>query len=183
MAENTIQTTKSEGEEHKPEEFIINPLLALHTEVDDVAREVDELKQITQKHTDLLSGILERDTQILKEARDRRPKGKVMRRRGTAITTDFFIIDTNKDPGHKVRSYVIFNEGPNAIFVGFNVAFSPQLDASVEDLVSDEQRFDRITTGQSTSDGFDTEEIASLHIIADPNTGLGSSTFKAKLIW
>lgn len=183
MPENNIQSTKLESEEHKPNDFIVNPLMSIHTEIDDLGIEVNELKDITSKHTELLSSILEKDTQILKEARDRRPKGKVMRRRGTAITTDFFIIDTNKDPGHKIRSYTVINEGPNAIFVGFNVAFSPQLDASIEDLVSDEQRFDRIDVGQMTGDGFDTEEIASLHIIADPNTGLGSSTFKAKLIW
>lgn len=168
---------------HQSEELIIDPLLALHTEIDDVAREVETLNDITKKHTELLSAILERDTEILKEQRDRRPKGKVLRRKGTAPTDDFFIIDTNIDPGHKVRSYVVINDGPNSIFVGFNVAFTPQLDASLEDLVSDETRFDRLLPGEDSEEGFETEEIASLHIISDPTTGLGASNFRARMAW
>lgn len=194
MSEN-IQTMKSNSsnseEEHRPDEFIIDPLLALHTEVDDVAREVEELKQITQKHTDLLSNILEKDSGILKEARDRRPEGKVLRVRGIAPDqpnvdpnnpSGFFIIDTNRDPGHKIRAYTVFNPGPNNLYVGFNAAFSPQVDVSAEDLVLDD-KFDFITPGQETRDAFDTKEILSIHIRADPATGLGPNSFRAKLIW
>ena len=168
-----------------PEKFVINPVLAIHTQVDDLAIEVDELKKISEEHTQLLSPILDTVKAILKEQKDRRPVGKVFRRRDTVTPTEFFIIDSNKIPGdgHKYRSYFVINEGPNNIYVGFNVAKSPQLDASIEDLISDEQRFDYLTIGQSTNDAFDTEEIASLHIIADPTTGLGNSVFKAKLLW
>lgn len=168
-----------------PNNFIINPVLAIHTQVDDLTIEVDELKKIADEHTQLLSPILDTVKAILKEQKDRRPVGKVFRRRDTARIDEFYIIDSNKIPGdgHKFRSYFVINEGPNNIYVGFNVAKSPQLDASIEDLLSDEQRFDYLTPGQSTNDAFDTEEIASLHIIADPATGLGSSIFKAKLLW
>lgn len=181
----TKETSQSTMQSRKPEEFIMNPVLMVHTQVDDLAIEVDELKKVSDLHTKLLSDILQRDTEILKEQRARHPKGRALRRRGTAITTDFYIIDSNKDPGdgHKFRSYFVINNGPNNIYVGFNVAKSPQLDASLEDLLSDEQRFDYLTPGQSTNDSFDTEEIASLHIIADPETGLGNSEFKAKLLW
>lgn len=170
-------------EEKKPDDFIINPMLAVHTQVDDLTIDVGELKDEVSKHTQLLNSILQRDTEILKEQRDRRPKGKVLRKRGAAPTDRFFIIDTNIDPGHKVRSYVVINDGPNNIFVGFNVAFSPQLDASVEDLVSDVSRFDELMPGEHSEEGFDTEEIASLHIISDPSTGLGPSNFRARMVW
>jgi len=171
------------SKDSKPEEFVMNPILAVHTQVDDLSIEVDELKDIANTHTKLLTAIYERDTEILKEARDRRPKGKVMRKKGSASTTNFFIIDTNIDPGHKVRSYVVINDGPNNMFVGFNVAFTPQLDASIEDIVSDPTRFDELMPGEHSEEGFDTEEIASLHIIADPSTGLGPSNFRARLVW
>jgi hypothetical protein len=166
-----------------PEEFVMNPILAVHTQVDDLTIEVDELKKVADTHTKLLEAIYTRDTEILKEARDRRPKGKVMRKKGSAPTTDFFIIDTNKDPGHKVRAYVVINDGPNNMFVGFNVAYTPQLDASVEDIVSDPTRFDELMPGEKSEEGFDTEEIASLHMISDPTTGLGESNFRARLVW
>lgn len=170
-------------EAKKPDDFIMNPMLAIHTEVDDLVIDVGELKKVADTHTKLLTAIYERDTEILKEQRDRRPKGKVLRKKGTAKTDDFFIIDTNKDPGHKVRSYVVINDGPNNMFVGFNVAFSPQLDASVEDIVSDPTRFDELMPGEHSEEGFDTEEIASLHIISDPSTGLGPSNFRARMVW
>jgi hypothetical protein len=143
-----------------PEEFVMNPILAVHTQVDDLTIEVDELKKVADTHTKLLEAIYQRDTEILKEQRDRRPKGKVLRKKGSAPVNDFFIIDTNIDPGHKVRSYVVINDGPNNIFVGFNVAFTPQLDASVEDIVSDPTRFDELMPGEHSEEGFDTEEIA-----------------------
>lgn len=170
-------------EEKKPDDFIINPILAIHSEVDDLVIDVGELKDEVSKHTQLLNSILQRDTEILKEQRDRRPKGKVLRKKGTAQTDRFFIIDTNVDPGHKVRSYVVINDGPNNLFVGFNAAFSPQLDASIEDLVSDISRFDELMPGEHSEEGFDTEEIASLHIISDPSTGLGPSNFRARMVW
>ena len=169
----------------KPEEFVMNPILAVHTQVDDLTIEVDELKKVADTHTKLLTAIYERDTEILKEQRARRPKGKVLRKKGSALTTDFFIIDTNKEigPGLKARSYLCINDGPNNIFVGFNVAYSPQLDASPEDIVSDPTRFDELFPGEKSEEGFDTEEIYSLHIMSDPSTGLGPSTFRAKMVY
>lgn len=173
------------SEEHKPQEFIIDPLMSIHNEIDDLNIEVDNLRREVAKNTQLLSEILDKDTGILKEQKDKRPVGKVFRRREIVTPTQFVIIDSNKIPGdgHKYRAYTVTNVGKNNIYVGFNVAFSPQLDASIEDLVSDEQRFDFLEPGESTNDSFDTEVIASLHIIADPATGLGNSEFKAKLIW
>jgi hypothetical protein len=69
------------------------------------------------------------------------------------------------------------------MFVGFNVAYSPQLDASIEDIVSDPTRFDELMPGEHSEEGFDTEEIASLHLISDPSTGLGPSNFRARMVW
>jgi hypothetical protein len=168
-----------------PEEFVMNPVLAIHTNVDDLVIDVGELKKTADSHTQLLTAILQRDTEILKEQRARRPKGKVFRKKDSAPTNDFYIIDTNKEigPGHKARSYVVINDGPNNMFVGFNVAFSPQLDASVEDLVSDITRFDELMPGEHSEEGFDTEEIYSLHLISDPTTGLGPSNFRARMVW
>lgn len=178
---------KSSGKE--PEDFIMNPILAVHTQVDDLSIEVGELTDVTNRHTEQLSALLDINSHILKELQDRRPEGKVIRVNNTApdiqtptYPSGFFIIDTNISPGKKVRSYVVFNPGPNNLYVGFNAATSPQLDVSPEDIALDD-KFDFLAPGQDTGDSFDTKEILSIHIRADPATGIGPQRFKAKLIY
>lgn len=200
MADSTAakaSTIEKTDGENKPEEFIIDPMMSIHTELDDLNIEVSKLTEEEKKtgtgvseNTVLLQG-------ILKELKDRRPKGKVLRVNNIApdqpnlpgfpdSKNGFFLINAYKYlidvDAKKFRAYVVYNPGPNNLYVGFNAARSPEVDLAAEDIDLDD-KFDFITPGQDTHDFFDTEEIYHLSIWADPTTGLGPQKFRAKLTY
>lgn len=176
--QSTIRSNKS------PEEFVMKSglLLAVHTQTDDLNIRVDSLKKISDGHTKLLSDILTREGDILKQLLDLRDEGGKMTVTDIAPNNQFFIIDTNRDPGHKVKSVVVTNNGPNDIFVGEDAAFSPQVDADLVDIVSDQSRFIRILPTESERFSYNVRSIKSIHILSDPSVP-GSSQFRARLAW
>lgn len=170
------------AEEKKPDDFIINPMLAIHSEIDDLVIDVGELKKVSDKHTELLSAILDRESKLLKELEDIRDQGGKLSVSGIAQNNRFSIIDTNVDPGHKVKSAVVVNNGPNTLFVGEDAAYSPEVDADIIDIVSDQTRFIQVLVGESERFAYNVRSIKSIHILSDPNV-VGSSNFRVRMAW
>ncbi len=191
----------------KPNDFIVNPLMSIHTELDDLNIQTQSLEGKVEANTKeiqeikgIVSAILTATQGTYKELLARRPQGKVHRvnatapsvpndpaiapgdRNFTGFSSGYYIIDANKViEGHKFRAYTVWNPGPNNLYVGFNAATSPQVDVAPEDIMFDD-KFDFLTPGQPTRDSFDTEEILSVHIRADPATGLGPQKFHFKAL-
>lgn len=166
-----------------PNDFIINPVLAIHTQVDDLAIETNELKEVSKEHSKLLSEILDREGSILKQLQDLRDEGGKATFNGTALNSKFTIIDTNKDPAHKVKSAVVTNNGPNILYVGEDAALSPEVDADLTDIVSDQTRFIAIFPGESERFAYNVRSIRSVHLLADPTVVGAIANYRVRMAW
>jgi hypothetical protein len=107
-------------------------------------------------------------------------EGKRIVSAGTATTTSFIIINTINDPGHPIKAYRIDNDGPNPIYVGFNIVES-SIWIEIADITSNPSShgFDRISSGQTANESFNRNVIKNIYILSS----VGNSDYRAKLAW
>jgi len=123
---------------------------------------------------------LEQQTITAKELQADADEGGYITKSDTVTNSDFFIIDTDVDPGHAIKSYVIINDGNNSIYVGHNVAPSavgPEtLDADVNNPLN---RFNLLKDGQHYQYSANRKTIKNIYLLASKET----SQFRITLIW
>lgn len=124
-----------------------------------------------------LSDIKKIELAILKELRDEADEGKRIQVQGKAGHKEFFIIDMQKDPGHKVKSFVLRNDGPEDIFIAYNAALS-SIGPSIED-VKNSLIFEKLSKDEDKRYSFNRNVIKNIYILAHK----GESKFRCNLAW
>lgn len=145
------------------------------------------LTDVSQKLTELIqleAYKLEVDKLILKELQDGADEGKAIISNGTLSIGTFTIIDTQISPGHPVKGYAVENTSDpavnnNNLYVAHNIAFQPQLDADIIDVVKANPIFNPVVPGESVEFNFNRNKIKSVHLLAVT----GSPTYKCWLVW
>ena len=175
-------------------ERIVDPTLATFIKLDDLMVKYDEVLSSQLKILAYQSKLLDIQTKniiitqgnqkllslILKELRDTADDGDYITMGDTATTSKFTIIDTQKDPGHPVKSYTIFNDGKYSIYVGHNVALSSvgpdKLDANINNITN---RFNLIKSGNHYNYSVNRQKIRNIYLLA----AKGASQFRITLAW
>jgi hypothetical protein len=124
-----------------------------------------------------LSDIRKINLAILKEQRDSADGGGRMQVHGKAYDDKFFIVDTQKDPGHKVKSFVLRNDGPEDIYMAFNAAIS-SVGPSIED-VKKSLIFEKLERNEDKKYSFNRNIIKNIYILAHK----GESRFRINIAW
>lgn len=114
---------------------------------------------------------------ILKEERDEADEGGRMQIHGKVGYREFFIIDTQKDPGHRVKSFIARNDGPEDIFIAYNAALS-SVGPSIED-VRKSVIFERLEKDEKIRYRFNRNVIKNIYILAHED----ESRFRIDLSW
>lgn len=143
----------------------------------------EHLKLLTQQlklSTEQQKLILEQQTITAKELQEDADEGDYITKSDTVTNSDFYIIDTDVDPGHPIKAYVIFNDGANSIYVGHNVARSSvgpsPLDANVNNPLN---RFNLINNGEHFEYRVNRKTIRNIYLFAST----GTSKFRITLAW
>jgi hypothetical protein len=114
---------------------------------------------------------------ILKELRDGADEGGRMQIHGKAHDDKFFIIDTQKDPGHKIKAFVLRNDGPEDIYMAYNAALS-SIGPSIED-VKKSFVFEKLERNEDKRYAFNRNVIKNIYILAHKD----ESRFRVNLAW
>lgn len=143
----------------------------------EISHKLSDLIQVEIYNQEILNG-------ILKEEQEGADEGKAIISNGTLSVGTFTVIDTQISPGHPVKGFTIENtdtvaNGSNHIYVGMNVAFQPQLDADIIDVVKTSPIFNEIVPDESFEFKFNRNRIKSIHLLAVT----GTPTYKAWLVW
>ncbi len=164
---------------------IIPPEMANFLAADDFNIRLDKLITLTQqnydvqlKNQEILLQNQKIQKQILKELKLGADDGEVLRLSGTVTTTEFTIVNTITDPGHPIKAFELTNDGPNSIYVGFNVVLSGE-GADIIDVANDLSRFDLISSKESIKYSYNRHKIRNIYLLASG----GNSNFRLKLIW
>jgi hypothetical protein len=187
--------------EHRPEEFIVDPTMSNFLLLDQISRRFGKSLEIQLEMVRLLyenqrslhenqkslnallektDGILEKTDGILKEAIADADEGGYITKSDTVSNSNFYIIDTQIAPGHPIKSYVVSNEGKNSIYVGHNVAPSSVgpdiLDANVNNPLD---RFNLLKDCEHFQYEANRKTIKNIYLLA----AKGMSQFRITLIW
>lgn len=118
-----------------------------------------------------------------KELQDDADEGAYIIKADTVSSSEFYIIDTQVDPGHMIKGYTIHNDGENSIYVGHNVAQSsigPDLVGMVDaNLNSATNRFNLVKSCERYQYSINRKKIKNIYLLATQNT----SQFRITLIW
>jgi hypothetical protein len=125
----------------------------------------------------IMKDIKKIDLAILKEQRDGADEGGRMQIHGKARDDKFFIVDTQKDPGHKIKAFVLRNDGPEDISIAYNAAIS-SVGPSIED-VKKSLIFEKLERNEDKKYAFNRNVIKNIYILADK----GESHFRVNLAW
>ena len=135
---------------------------------------------ICKQNEDIISimkDIKKIDLAILKEQRDEADEGGRMQIHGKAHDDKFFIVDTQKDPGHKVKAFVLRNDGPEDIYIAYNAALS-SVGPSIED-VKKSLIFEKLERNEDKKYAFNRNVIKNIYILAHKD----ESRFRVNLAW
>lgn len=175
---------------------IIDPAVATYLTMDDISWKFDQLLRSQAKTSDTQSKILDdiskkidrlldaqlktiniqlKTQELIKSTLD---EGGRLVQSGTVTPTEYVIINTIADPGHPIRSYTVINEGPNDIYVGYNIT-NTGYPIPLEAVLADDSLFLTITPNNRIKESFTTKVINNVYILA--NTG--NSSYKARLVW
>lgn len=134
---------------------------------------LNELIKVNLRNEKLLTGVLG----ILESEAD---DGQRVTITDTAISSEFFIINTEKIPGHPIRAYEIKNDGPNVLFVSENEHI---VGPSLEDVLTRQSRFYPLKKNEQKRFAFNRKKIQNIYVVSDPRIKDGKSNFRADLIW
>lgn len=172
------ELTESEIEQIETEEITTESLLS------DQLNAIKELKNlqsdICEQNENIItntSDIRKINLAILKELRDEADEGGRMQIHGKVNDEKFFIIDTQKDPGHKVKAFIARNDGPEDIFVAYNAALS-SVGPSIED-VKKSLIFEKLERNEDKRYSFNRNVIKNIYILAHKD----ESHFRVNLAW
>ena len=172
------ELTESEMQQIEPEEVTTESLLL--DQLDATKELMSVSSDICEHQKDMhtaLSDIRKINLAILKELRDGADEGGRMQIHGKAGHDKFFIVDTQKDPGHKIKAFVLRNDGPEDIYMAYNAALS-SVGPSIED-VKKSLIFEKLERNEDKKYGFNRNVIKNIYILADK----GESRFRVNLAW
>jgi hypothetical protein len=172
------ELTESEIPQIEMEEVTTESLLSdqLNATKELMSVQSDICKHMKDIHT-ALSDIRKINLAILKEQRDEADEGGRMQIHGKVYDDKFFIVDTQKNPGHKVKAYVLRNDGPEDIYTAYNAAIS-SIGPSIED-VKKSLVFEKLERNEDKRYSFNRNVIKNIYILADK----GESRFRVNLAW
>lgn len=182
------QETMSEEQEITDKELseVESEILEVTTE-SLLSDQLDTMKELISAQSDIceqnketqsiLNDIRKINLAILKEQRDEADEGKRMQIHGKAGHKEFFIVDTQKDPGHKVKAFVLRNDGPEDIYMAFNAALS-SVGPSIED-VKKSLIFEKLEKDEDKKYSFNRNVIKNIYILAHKD----ESHFRINLAW
>jgi hypothetical protein len=180
------EVTEEELSEIEVQQEECEPELEITTEslLSDQLSTIKELKNLqsdiceqNENMISLMKDIKKINLAILKEERDEADEGGRIQIHGRVHDDKFFIIDTQKDPGHKVKAFIARNDGPEDIFIAYNAAIS-SIGPSIED-VKKSLIFERLERNEDKRYSFNRNVIKNIYILAHK----GESHFRVNLAW
>ncbi len=158
-------------------------LIEIHNKLIDIEERLNEksekeIQQPPENIKSFLEQLIKVNTSILKELKDGADEGEFLVQSGTVTTTEFTIIDTDRDPGHPVKGYFIQNTGLNDIQIVHNAALS-SVGPDIVDINSDITRFSVIEANEVTEFTYNRKKIRNIYLLSSG----GNSTYKVKLVW
>ena len=172
------ELTESEVQQIVTEEVTTESLLLdqLDATKDLMSVQSDMCEHMKEMHA-VLSDIRKINLAILKEQRDEADEGGRMQIHGKVGHRSFFVIDTQKDPGHKVKAFIARNDGPDDIYIAYNAAIS-SIGPSIED-VKKSMIFEKLEENEDKKYTFNRNVIKNIYILADKD----ESHFRINLAW
>ena len=134
--------------------------------------------QLQQAMVQKQDQILEKQSITANEMQLDADTGKRLPFKASVTSTEFYIIDTQLTPGHKVKSVTINNDGENTIYVGINVAIS-SVGPIIEDVVKDESVFVLVKKGEHFDSTNNRRVIKNIYLLSAQDI----SYFRATLVW
>jgi hypothetical protein len=180
IAEEELSESEMQQEEHEVPELEVTTESLLLDQLNATKELTTVQSDICKQNEDIISimkDIKKIDLAILKEQRDSADDGGHMQIHGKAYDDKFFIIDTQKDPGHKVKAFVLRNDGPEDIYIAFNAALS-SVGPSIED-VKNSLIFEKLEKNEDKKYGFNRNIIKNIYILARK----GESRFRINIAW
>lgn len=181
---NELEITESEMEDVDAEVQQAEPEITTESLLSDQIAAIKELMSLQsdacEQNEDIIkivSDIRKIELAILKEQRDEADEGGRIQIHGKVHDDKFFIIDTQKDPGHKVKAFIARNDGPEDIFIAYNAALS-SVGPSVED-VKKSLIFEKLERNEDKKYNFNRNVIKNIYILAHE----GESHFRVNLAW
>jgi hypothetical protein len=180
VTEEELSESEMQQEEHEVPELEVTTESLLLDQLNATKELMTVQSDICKQNEDIISimkDIKKIDLAILKEQRDSADDGGHMQIHGKVYDDKFFIIDTQKDPGHKVKAFVLRNDGPEDIYIAFNAALS-SVGPSIED-VKNSLIFEKLEKNEDKKYGFNRNIIKNIYILARK----GESRFRVNLAW
>jgi hypothetical protein len=181
---NELELTESEMEEVDSEVQQAEPEITTESLLSD---QIIAIKELTSLQSDvceqneniikIVSDIRKIELAILKEQRDEADEGGRIQIHGRVHDDKFFIIDTQKDPGHKVKAFIARNDGPEDIYIAYNAALS-SVGPSIED-VKKSLIFEKLERNEDKKYSFNRNVIKNIYILAQKD----ESHFRVNLAW
>ena len=162
----------------KSDKLISMLLIEIHNLLIDENEEMRELKNLTRKLTEVEISNQKILGSILEEQKAEADAGEYLKISGTVTTSEFVILNTDIDPGHMVKGYVVINDGPNIIYVGHNMALS-SIGPEIIDVTDPVARFNRVLDGESLRFEFNRRKVKNIYILST----VGDSTFRGWFVW
>lgn len=156
----------------------VDPQALIALSLDDIAVSLTELKNIQLDNQKLLANSYTLLAEIVTELREDSDEGCTLPFSGTVTTSSFVFIDTITSPEHNVKGFSVQNDGPNSIYVGFNVT-KAGLEPMLSDITSNLSRFREVKTGEEIRFIFNRRKIENVAFIAT----VGPSLYRGWLVW
>lgn len=156
----------------------INPQALAAISLDDIASGINELIKIETDNQKLLANSYGLLADILSELRENQDEGGDLPSHGIVTTSDFIFLDTITNPGHPVKAFLLKNDGPNSIYMGFNVT-KAGLQPTISDITSTLSRFREVKNKEVDRFIFNKRKIENVAFI----TTSGSSSYRCSLVW
>jgi hypothetical protein len=155
-----------------------SPQALIALSLDDIAVSLNQLIKLETENQKLLSNSYTLLADILTELRENQDEGGYLPFNGTVLTTEPTFIDTITSPEHKVKGFEFKNDGPNSVYVGFNVT-KAGIQPVVEDVISNLSRYNEIKSGEPLRFVFNQRKIENIAFLAIG----GSSTYRGWIVW
>jgi hypothetical protein len=160
------------------DQLSLNTLLNVEIENRHILRDLLKIQSEDQEHLRIISKL---QPEILKELKDAADEGDYRQITDVVTSTALYIINTETAPSHPIRSFVLYNNGPNTMYIGWNLGI---VGPSIEDVVQGkDSRFIPLANGEHfKTSGNNREVIKNIHLAAsDVNTK--KSNFRLIMTW
>ena len=163
----------------------LRDLLKIQSEDQEHLKVISKLQSDNQKlqytNQKLTTDSLNVQSKILKELKDAADKGDYRQITDAVTSTKLYIVNTETAPSHPIRSFVLYNNGPNTIYMGYNLGI---VGPSIEDVVlGKDSRFIPIANGEHFNAPGNNREVIKNITLAASDVHTKKSKFRLIMTW